>query len=304
MQRALKNSKYAFTIDEYYEKIIDKTFDFLSESNGSEIPPHMDKIELYYTIPLFNSQDSISLDSLYDKQNVTLKLIGEGSYANVYKYQDPFYKKNFVIKRAKKNLDIKELQRFKREFEQMKKFNSPYIVEVYNYQENKNEYIMEYMNITLDEYIEKNNNTLIESERKGIARQILKAFQYIHSHDILHRDISPKNILIKKYDDVNVVKIADFGLIKIPNSQLTSLGTEFKGYFNDPYLLVDGFHTYNISHETYALTRIVSYVMTGKVNLSGIKEGNLKSIIDKGLSVNKNDRFHSVDQLSERFNKI
>ena len=41
-----------------------------------------------------------------------LKLIGEGSYANVYKYKDTFYNCNFVIKRAKKNFIRKRTTAF------------------------------------------------------------------------------------------------------------------------------------------------------------------------------------------------
>ena len=47
-----------------------------------------------------------------------------------------------------------------------------------------------------------------------------------------------KNILIKEYDDTLVVKLSDFGLVKIPDSTLTTVNTEFKGYFNDPALVV------------------------------------------------------------------
>ncbi len=39
-----------------------------------------------------------------------------------------------------------------------------------------------------------------------------------------------------------------------------------KGYFNDPALVFEGFKNYNILHETYALTRIVYFVMTGRLN--------------------------------------
>lgn len=186
----------------------------------------------------------------------------------------------------------------------MREFKSPYIVEVYSYDENKNEYYMEYMDATLDEYIQKNNTILKVSERIGIVRQILKAFQYIHSKQYYHRDISPKNILIKNYDDVNVVKVADFGLIKIPENQLTSMWTEFKGYFNDPALNTDGFHTYDIHHEIYALTRIVIFVMTGKVNLNNIKDESIKSLIQKGLCPEKKERFQSVEELTRFFNSL
>lgn len=50
--RSLKNSEYAFSIDEYYQKIISLCKIFLRQSGGSEIPREMEKIELYYTMSL------------------------------------------------------------------------------------------------------------------------------------------------------------------------------------------------------------------------------------------------------------
>ena len=176
----------------------------------------------------------------------------------------------------------------------MKEFSSPYILDVFRYDEANNEYYMEYMDYTLDSFIAKNNSTIDISKRKNIANQILKAFEYIHSKQRLHRDISPKNILIKEYHDTVVVKISDFGLVKIPDSTLTSDNTSYKGYFNDPSLIVDGFNTYSIQHETYALTRVVFYVMTGKTNPDNINEPRLKSFIEKGLHAEKEKRFQST----------
>lgn len=185
----------------------------------------------------------------------------------------------------------------------MKEFKSPYIVEVFTYNSPKKEYYMEFMNTTLDQYIQRNNTKLNTVKRKGIVRQILKAFLYIHSRGKYHRDINPKNILVKYYDDVDVIKIADFGLIKIPGSQLTSLGEEIKGYFNDPALSLDGFDIYNIYHETYALTRVIAFVMTGKTNLNNINDENLKKLVKKGLSEDIKKRFQSVEELTEEFIK-
>ena len=169
----------------------------------------------------------------------------------------------------------KDIERFKQEYKEMQDFSSPYILEVYHYNDDRSEYIMEYMDFTLDSYISKYNAELPISKRKGIVQQILKAFEYIHSKNRLHRDISPKNILLKCYDDIVVVKISDFGLVKIPDSMLTSVNTEFKGYFNDPALLVDGFNTYGILHETFALTRLIYFVMTGKTNTENIADPKL-----------------------------
>lgn len=53
LQRILKNTEYSFNVDSYYQSIIEKTKGFLSQNGGSNIPAKMEKIELYYTIPIF-----------------------------------------------------------------------------------------------------------------------------------------------------------------------------------------------------------------------------------------------------------
>ena len=301
---SLKETPLAFQIDPYYLDLLTRCRNFLSSSGGSSLPPNMAKVELYYTLPIFLPLSSITISHKQQDFTFDLKLIGSGSYANVYKYKDTFYNRPFILKRAKKELTDKEVARFKREFDVMNDLSSPYILEVYCYNPDKNEYIMEYMDYTLDGYIAAHNSTLTIVQRKGIAQQILRAFDYLHSKGHLHRDISPKNILIKEYDDTLVVKLSDFGLVKIPDSTLTTVNTEFKGYFNDPALVVEGFNTYGIVHETYALTRVIYFVMTGKTNTEKITNQNLRSFVEKGLNPDKAKRFQNIRDMISAFKTI
>ena len=301
---SLKETPLAFQIDPYYLDLLTRCRDFLSSSGGSSLPPNMAKVELYYTLPIFLPLSSITISHKQQDFTFDLKLIGSGSYANVYKYKDTFYNRPFILKRAKKELTDKEVARFKREFDVMNGLSSPYILEVYCYNPDKNEYIMEYMDYTLDGYIAAHNSTLTIIQRKGIAQQILRAFDYLHSKGHLHRDISPKNILIKEYDDTLVVKLSDFGLVKIPDSTLTTVNTEFKGYFNDPALVVEGFNTYGIVHETYALTRVIYFVMTGKTNTEKITNQNLRNFVERGLNPDKTKRFQNIRDMISAFKTI
>ena len=301
---SLKETPLAFQIDPYYLDLLTRCRDFLSSSGGSSLPPNMAQVELYYTLPIFLPLSSITISHKQHDFTFDLKLIGSGSYANVYKYKDTFYNRPFILKRAKKELTDKEVARFKREFDVMNDLSSPYILEVYCYNPDKNEYIMEYMDYTLDGYIAAHNSTLTIIQRKGIAQQILRAFDYLHSKGHLHRDISPKNILIKEYDDTLVVKLSDFGLVKIPDSTLTTVNTEFKGYFNDPALVVEGFNTYGIVHETYALTRVIYFVMTGKTNTEKITNQNLRAFVEKGLNPDKIKRFQNIRDMISAFKAI
>jgi len=172
LHRALKSSELAFEIDKYYFDIMLKCRDFLSRSGGSTIAPHMDKIDLFYEIPIFRMANNIEILSNSNTVLSKLKIIGTGSYAKVFQFKDSFYNKKFVLKRANKNLNKKELQRFKLEYEQMRLLNSPYI--------------MEYMDKTLEKYISENNTKLTMLQRKNIGNQILRGFKYIHSKSLLH----------------------------------------------------------------------------------------------------------------------
>lgn len=305
LKNKLKRTPFLFNIDNYYERIIEKTATFLEESGGSTIPIGMEKINIYYKIPIFIPADYKEIKQNDSLNRYKLNFIGEGSYAKVYKYDDDTYKTFFCLKRAKDDLTPKEIERFKLEYEIMSKLKSPYIVKVYCYDDSNNEYIMECLDCTLDEYIKINNNGKMPINiRKNIVKQILHAFKYIHSKNILHRDISPQNILMKLYDDVFVVKVADFGLVKIPNSSLTSINTEFKGSFNDPALVSEGFNNYEMPHEIYALTQLLCYVMTGKRNMAKIKDEKIKKLMNKGMAPNKTMRFRTIVEIEDFFNEI
>lgn len=300
LKNTLKTSKYAFEIVEYYREIIEKCKTFLTGSGGSTIPDDFEKIIISNLEPIFLLVQTIKIPNNF--LNVEKKPIGEGSYAKVYKYKDSFYNKYFVVKTAKKDLTDKEIKRFKIEYETMKKMSSPYVIEVYNFNDDKLEYIMEYADYTLEKFILKNNSKLLKQERKNIIYQVLKAFEYIHSKGIFHRDISLTNILIKQYDGLDVVKISDFGLVKIKNSTLTSVLTKVKGSLNDKSLEYLGFDKYNILHETYALTRVVYFILTGKTNIifSEIEDTNLKIFVENGLSDDLNKRYKNVNEMKEK----
>lgn len=303
LQRNLNNSEYSFMIEEYNQRVINKCKEFLSSCYGSLIPENMEKIELFYAHPIFIKNNTVKIKHPNNDINYNLIQIGEGSYALTYKYHDDFYDRNFVVKKAKKNLSEKELKRFRQEFEIMKSLNSPYIVDVYSYNDDNNSYIMEYMDFTLDKYLKLNNDKISSGIRKSIILQLLKACKYLYEKGYLHRDLSPTNVLIKKYDDVLVVKIADFGLAKNPNNQLTTVNTEFKGVFNDPNLKLEGFNNYSMMHEIYALTMLIYFISTGKTNTTKIDDIKLKQFVQKGLGYNAN-RYKSVDELCETFKNI
>lgn len=301
----LKNTGNAFEMDDEYNKFLLDCKKFLVSSGGSAIPEDLEHIRIKEYEPIFYFCSRVEVANPVENPNYNLKLIGEGSYAKVFKYTDSFYNQTFALKRANSNLSDKELERFKREYDVMNKFNSPYILKVYRYDEKRNEYCMEYVEQTLYDYIRLNNQKLSLNERFNIIMQVLRGFQYIHSNEILHRDISLTNILIKKYDDVIRVKISDFGLVKEKDSNLTSLESEIKGSLNDESnLRVVGFAKYGMHHETFALTRLILYVLTGKTNLDKVDNTAIRAFVLKGTSGIVEERFKNVDDIIIAFKEL
>lgn len=300
----LKDTDTPIQIDDYYVDVFKQCEEFLSMSSGSTIPADMEKINIYYKMPIFSLANSIKVKSPTFNNQIVMKHFDEGSYANIYKYKDPFYNKHFIVKRAKKDLTSKEIVRFKLEYETLELLNSPYVAEVFTYNDDQNQYVMEYMNWNLYKYIIVKNSELSIDDRKKIVYQIFKAFEYIHSKNLLHRDISPNNILLNEYDDALVVKISDFGLVKLEDSQLTALDTDFKGRFNDPALKHLGFQKYTMHHEIYALTYVIYFVMTGKTTIKKVSNDRLNQFIEAGLNNDFTLRPKTVNELKNLFVRI
>lgn len=299
---ATLNQENSFEIDSYYKEVIDKCKGFLAKSNGSTIPPDFTNIDIIEHKPIFTHSDATLIQGPSAKSTVKIKLIGEGSYAKVFKCKDPHYGCFFAIKRAKDDLGIDELDRFTNEFKDLSILDSPFIIKVYQYDGENNEYTMEYADSTLEKYITSRNNSLLFTERKTLIIQLLNAFEYIHAKGILHRDISYQNVLIKYFDDgTSMIKVSDFGLVKRPNSVLTRKGTDVKGAINDySDLEVVGFENYEIRHETYALAKVIYFILTGRQ--SGYNRevnSELKTFLLRAISSNKEKRFSSIDEMRD-----
>ncbi|PGK52208.1 serine/threonine protein kinase [Priestia megaterium] len=295
------NSIYSFQMDADYDKTLTLCAKIIVEKLYLFIPDGFENIKLVENRPLFFLQSSINISQ---NKKAELRLFGQGSYAQVFKYKDPYYNRYFVVKRALKELNEQELKRFETEFEVMKKLRSPHVIEVYHYDKENHEYVMEHVDETLDKYYLQNNSTLSFNQRRNFVLQILDAFTYIHSKDIMHRDISTSNILVKKYEDKILLKVSDFGLVKQEDSNLTNLQTELKGRFNDPKLELIGFKNYKMHHETYALTRLIYFIITGRTVLGSYKSNEFKDFVSRGLSDNENERYADVDELRAAFMNI
>lgn len=290
----LKRAGIEVTLAPRYQDALEECEKWLSPSGGSAIPEEQEQLEVILYEPVFHRDDEkVKLTPL--SSPVKLSMLGQGSFAHVFSYVDPDYGVKFALKRIKRDVSSRDLERFKKEFEYLKKVSSPYVVKAYKYNSDRNEYRMEYCDTTLRAYIAEHNNKLNFDTRRRIALQFLYGLNHIHMHELLHRDLSLQNVLIKKYDHGAVtVKLSDFGLAKEKSSSFTQSQTEMKGTIRDPLWV--NFQDFTILNEIYAVGFVLAYIFTGKEGIpSNVNE--LGALIHKCTSLNSQERFQTIIEI-------
>lgn len=161
--------------------------------------------------------------NLEDLQHIGLK--GRGYFCIVRKFSDTAGKNFYACKELKKehyeHPDYK--RRLKREIKYLKQLKGcPYIVELLGHGENEDKkhiyYLMSFSEQNLHDFIKKHNSVLIREERYRITEQVIAAIKYAHERGIIHRDISPRNVLTFSDGTVINIKVSDFGLGKSADS--------------------------------------------------------------------------------------
>ncbi|KAJ8336216.1 hypothetical protein SKAU_G00395590 [Synaphobranchus kaupii] len=160
-----------------------------------------------------------------------LTLLGRGSFACVYKAKST----NTGLEVAIKTIDKKAMhkagmvQRVSNEVEIQCRLKHPSILELYNYFEDSNYvYLVLEMchNGEMSQCLKDRKKPFTEDEARHFMHQIVKGMLYLHTHGIMHRDLTLSNLLLT--NSMNI-KIADFGLatqLKLPTEKhFTMCGT-------------------------------------------------------------------------------
>ena len=117
------------------------------------------------------------------------------------------------------------LKRFRDEAEQLRKFrNEPYIVSCLNYfEQNGTAYlVMDYDDgLPLSEFLERREaagQPFAESDLRAVVEPLLEGLEIIHRAGVLHRDIKPGNVFVRRSDDITgrpaQPVLIDFGAAK------------------------------------------------------------------------------------------
>jgi len=161
--------------------------------------------------------------------------LGKGAMGIVYEGFDSVIERTVAIKtirpeqlEATQAADV--LVRFKREAQAAGRLNHPNIVGVYDYSEATVEgegsriafIAMEFVKgKELRDYFEANERFLTKDVVR-IMGALLDALEHAHENGVVHRDIKPANVILLADGRI---KVADFGIARIENSELTRAGT-------------------------------------------------------------------------------
>lgn len=190
----------------------------------------------------------------------------------------------------------------------------PEIVQIRSYfQENNTAYIvMEYVQgITLKSCLNNLGRPMTEAEALEIMQPVLKALQKIHHCGVIHRDISPDNIMIHN----SGIKLIDFGTVRYIDDNGHSQSTE--AILKPGFAPMEQYNTRgNLGTWTdvYAICASFHYLLTGKVppdvherldegeeltllRNRGEISGNTVKALEKGMRIRYQERLQTVDEL-------
>ncbi|XP_030832817.1 calcium/calmodulin-dependent protein kinase type IV [Strongylocentrotus purpuratus] len=142
------------------------------------------------------------------------KELGKGATSVVHKCFEKGTNRPFAVKKVKKTADMKV---FTTEVSVLQSINHPHIIKLVNlYEDDFNVYLQLEL-VTGGELFERIVERGYYSERDAArcVREICQAVSYLHDHDIVHRDLKPENLLYADMGDEAPLKLADFGLSKI-----------------------------------------------------------------------------------------
>ena len=180
--------------------------------------------------------------------------------------------------------------------------------------------VMEFIDgISLKDYLKEKGGSLTEEETLKIMKPVLEALVQVHKSGIIHRDISPDNIMLtfkdgKAHKQIESVKLIDFGAARMTakNDQKSLTIILKHGYAPEEQYRTHG--KQGPWTDVYALCAVLYRMLTGETPVPAMDRmfqddlktfdkfntkvsANTAAAILKGLAVKKGDRTQSVQEL-------
>ncbi|KAM3331211.1 hypothetical protein ACQJBY_027312 [Aegilops geniculata] len=200
------------------------------------------------------------------------EIVGKGSYGVVCSAIDVHTGEKVAIKKIHDIFEhISDAARILREIKLLRLLRHPDIVEIKHImlppsrRDFKDIYVVfELMESDLHQVI-KANDDLTKEHYQFFLYQLLRALKYIHTANVYHRDLKPKNILANSNCKL---KICDFGLARVAfnDTPTTIFWTDYVAtrWYRAPELCGSFFSKYTPAIDVWSIGCIFAEVLTGK----------------------------------------
>lgn len=173
--------------------------------------------------------------------------------------------------------------------------------------------IMEFVEgITLQQYVQGRGGRLPPDEVISILKHLIPALAKIHQAGVIHRDISPDNIMLQKN---GTLKLLDFGTAREMDGGAAAQSTQ--SVVKHGFAPIEQYQSQGALGpwtDEYALCATAYYCMTGQIppeapervlddvqvdfgTISGLPEHQAR-VLSKGMSINANQRYPDLPSLS------
>ncbi|VAH78114.1 unnamed protein product [Triticum turgidum subsp. durum] len=200
------------------------------------------------------------------------EVIGKGSYGVVCSAIDQHTGDKVAIKKIHNIFEhLSDAARILREIKLLRLLRHPDIVEIRHImlppsrRDFKDIYVVfELMDTDLHQVI-KANDDLTKEHHQFFLYQMLRALKYIHTANVYHRDLKPKNILANANCKL---KICDFGLARVAfnDTPTTVFWTDYVAtrWYRAPELCGSFFTKYSPAIDIWSIGCIFAEILTGK----------------------------------------
>lgn len=203
-----------------------------------------------------------------------IKTIGKGAMGVVYKARDPLLDRIVAVKtimspqQQGRRVRSAFLERFQREAKAAAKMSHPAIVTIFDVGVDEDSgspfMVLEYLpGESLADRLDRVRLPLARCVQIGL--DLSSALSFAHRQRIVHRDVKPANVL---HAGDNRWKLADFGIARLPDSDLTQVGI-FMGTpgYSPPEAIKEG--RYTPQADVFAWGAVMYELMSGRIPYEG-----------------------------------